>query len=113
VCDVCVWSKRLKEYISLASAQSTDKNLYVLNYSATLQQSQQNHYHHPSQEQNIQKHMIVVLQRSLFPCCSATCLQQKLNFLFNSSILFGKRTAQKKGILSRLLLAHEHDAFLK
>jgi len=26
---------------------------------------------------------------------------------------FGKRTAQKKGILSRLLFAHAHDAFLK
>jgi len=40
-------------------------------------------------------------------------LQQKLNFFFNSSVLFWKRTAQKKGILSRLLLAHAHDAFLK
>jgi len=32
-------------------------------------------------------------------------------FQFFSS--FGKRTAQKKGILSRLLFAHAHDAFLK
>jgi len=40
-------------------------------------------------------------------------LQQKLNFLFNSSVLLGKELHKKKGILSRLLFAHAHDAFLK
>jgi len=34
-------------------------------------------------------------------------------FLQFFSSFHGKRTAQKKGILSRLLLAHAHDAFLK